>query len=104
MRRSTNIFDPPRDRAIVAPNETMDITNIQGPNETPKFKLTKCRRSGMDFTKLDAQFSLLSISKSILGEGMELPENEDVDMKDFMAQHSRLMNKVTLMDLMRNRP
>lgn len=46
MRRSTNIFDPSGDGVIAAPTETVDISNVQAPDETPKAKLTPAEERG----------------------------------------------------------
>lgn len=109
MKRFTDIFDPRGDRVIAAPTETVDISNVQAPDETPKAKLTpaeeregqanllarmhammewQCRQAGMDFTALDAQFPLSTISKQIIGGRVELPEDEDVNTVDLMSSAS----------------
>lgn len=109
MKRFTDIFDPRGDRVIAAPTETVDISNVQAPDETPKAKLTpaeeregqanllarmhammewQCRQAGMDFTALDARFPLSTISKQIIGGRVELPEDEDMNTVDLMSSAS----------------
>ncbi|MCE5166228.1 hypothetical protein HAX54_016064 [Datura stramonium] len=85
MQRSTNIYDSCDDRVIASPIETVDITIVQGLDETPKVKNTQAR---MDFTNLTAQFPLLKISKNVFGEGTELSNNEDVNTQDLMSSAS----------------
>ncbi|MCD7450060.1 hypothetical protein HAX54_003275 [Datura stramonium] len=44
---------------------------------------------GLDFTDLDAWFPLLNISRSVLGNGVENQENDDVNTQDLMYSASK---------------
>ncbi|MCD7467518.1 hypothetical protein HAX54_004991 [Datura stramonium] len=81
MWRSIDIFDPKGYRVIAAPTLTVDITIIQGQNETPIAKLAQVEER-------DVQANM-RVSRVCWGEGSELPENENINAQDLMRSASK---------------